>query len=240
TTSSFIVGSGADWAAAIESDDELEAIETDADALNNGESVGQFWGGGTSLPMRQRKESTAAAPQVTVGVGVADVDLTGGQDGRRAINTPTSTPSIGCATLAGIGVGIVEVQRRRRPWYTCGGMLCGNKQQRRRAPNILRYVLYVFLVAAVRPAGSHAGPHVRPVRLRLGHPGDQKPSYPGFIIRGYLGKWTLLIKSYGRNEGLKKREVLSARRLPRRQHRIRGAPLGGVLFSLERPATISH
>ncbi|PAA85153.1 hypothetical protein BOX15_Mlig004466g2 [Macrostomum lignano] len=335
TTSSFIVGSGADWAAAIESDDELEAIETDA-LVNNGESVGQFWGGGTSLPMRQRKSQQQRS---TVTVGVADVDLTGGQDGaehqyadfdtidwlrdigrhrrrnrevqrRRRVNyrgrlaaafdSVSGWLCVGLiAVAAGLVAGVVDIgtnwmsdlrsgicveafwfnkeqccwsandtgfddEQACAQWYTWAELV-GNKNKDAGA-YILRYVLYVFWSLLFALLAAMLVRMFAPYACGSGIP-EIKTILSGFVIRGYLGKWTLLIKSvgimlsvssglslgkegpmvhmasccgniiahlfpkYGRNEA-KKREVLSAAAAAGVSIAF-GAPLGGVLFSLE-------
>ncbi|KAF3857021.1 hypothetical protein F7725_008880 [Dissostichus mawsoni] len=58
---------------------------------------------------------------------------------------------------------------------------------------LLNYFLYVLGSAVFLP-GRVSGASVRSVRLRLRNPRDQDDPQR-LIIRGYLGKWTLLIKT---------------------------------------------
>ncbi|ESO94097.1 hypothetical protein LOTGIDRAFT_145169 [Lottia gigantea] len=131
---------------------------------------------------------------------------------------------------------------------------------------IVKYLLYIVWALIF---GSIAALFVRvfaPYACGSGIP-EIKTILSGFIIRGYLGKWTLLVKSvgmmlavaaglslgkegpfvhvacccgnifsylfpkYGRNEA-KKREILSAASAAGVSVAF-GAPIGGVLFSLE-------
>ena len=131
---------------------------------------------------------------------------------------------------------------------------------------ILRYIAYVIWALVFATLAASLVRMFAPYACGSGIP-EIKTILSGFIIRGYLGKWTLLIKAvtimlavasglslgkegpmvhmaccigniisylfpkYGRNEA-KKREILSAASAAGVSVAF-GAPIGGVLFSLE-------
>ncbi|XP_055382535.1 H(+)/Cl(-) exchange transporter 5 isoform X2 [Condylostylus longicornis] len=133
-------------------------------------------------------------------------------------------------------------------------------------PYILAYFLYIVWALLFASLSASLVRQFAPYACGSGIP-EIKTILSGFIIRGYLGKWTLLIKSvglmlsvsagltlgkegpmvhiascignifshlfpkYGRNEA-KKREILSAAAAAGVSVAF-GAPIGGVLFSLE-------
>ncbi|XP_005108895.2 H(+)/Cl(-) exchange transporter 3 [Aplysia californica] len=150
-----------------------------------------------------------------------------------------------------------------KQWYSWGQMISGGSDAGSYIIGYLFFVLWALLF------GMLAAMLVRvfaPYACGSGIP-EIKTILSGFIIRGYLGKWTLLIKSvgmmlavsaglslgkegpfvhvacccgnifsylfpkYGRNEA-KKREILSAASAAGVSVAF-GAPIGGVLFSLE-------
>ncbi|XP_017101520.2 H(+)/Cl(-) exchange transporter 5 [Drosophila bipectinata] len=133
-------------------------------------------------------------------------------------------------------------------------------------PYIVAYIWYVLWALLFAALSASLVRMFAPYACGSGIP-EIKTILSGFIIRGYLGKWTLLIKSvglmlsvsagltlgkegpmvhiascignilshlfpkYGRNEA-KKREILSAASAAGVSVAF-GAPIGGVLFSLE-------
>ncbi|KAH8379152.1 hypothetical protein KR009_003321 [Drosophila setifemur] len=133
-------------------------------------------------------------------------------------------------------------------------------------PYIVAYIWYVLWALLFAALSASLVRMFAPYACGSGIP-EIKTILSGFIIRGYLGKWTLLIKSvglmlsvsagltlgkegpmvhiascignifshlfpkYGRNEA-KKREILSAAAAAGVSVAF-GAPIGGVLFSLE-------
>jgi chloride channel 3/4/5 len=133
-------------------------------------------------------------------------------------------------------------------------------------PYIVKYFFYVMWALFFSSLAALLVRMFAPYACGSGIP-EIKTILSGFIIRGYLGKWTLLIKSvgimcsvsaglslgkegpmvhiaccignilsylfpkYGRNEA-KKREILSAAAAAGVSVAF-GAPIGGVLFSLE-------
>ncbi|XP_020816734.1 H(+)/Cl(-) exchange transporter 5 [Drosophila serrata] len=133
-------------------------------------------------------------------------------------------------------------------------------------PYIVAYIWYVLWALLFASLSASLVRMFAPYACGSGIP-EIKTILSGFIIRGYLGKWTLLIKSvglmlsvsagltlgkegpmvhiascignifshvfpkYGRNEA-KKREILSAAAAAGVSVAF-GAPIGGVLFSLE-------
>ncbi|KAF4529490.1 hypothetical protein B566_EDAN015001 [Ephemera danica] len=133
-------------------------------------------------------------------------------------------------------------------------------------PYILSYLFYVLWALTFAALAASLVRMFAPYACGSGIP-EIKTILSGFIIRGYLGKWTLIIKSigimlsvsaglnlgkegpmvhiaccignilsylfpkYGKNEA-KKREILSAAAAAGVSVAF-GAPIGGVLFSLE-------
>jgi len=131
---------------------------------------------------------------------------------------------------------------------------------------LIRYIAYVLWALLFAALAASLVRMFAPYACGSGIP-EIKTILSGFIIRGYLGKWTFLIKSvsimlavasglslgkegpmvhiaccigniisylfpkYGRNEA-KKREILSAASAAGVSVAF-GAPIGGVLFSLE-------
>ncbi|XP_018325354.1 H(+)/Cl(-) exchange transporter 5 isoform X2 [Agrilus planipennis] len=133
-------------------------------------------------------------------------------------------------------------------------------------PYIISYLFYIVWALLFAALSASLVRMFAPYACGSGIP-EIKTILSGFIIRGYLGKWTLIIKSvglilsvsaglslgkegpmvhiacaignilsylfpkYGRNEA-KKREILSAAAAAGVSVAF-GAPIGGVLFSLE-------
>ncbi|KAL3287204.1 hypothetical protein HHI36_001681 [Cryptolaemus montrouzieri] len=149
-------------------------------------------------------------------------------------------------------------------WYTWPEVLGStNKGAGSYLVSYLFYIIFALLFAALSASLVRM---FAPYACGSGIP-EIKTILSGFIIRGYLGKWTLIIKSvglilsvssglslgkegpmvhiaccignilsylfpkYGRNEA-KKREILSASAAAGVSVAF-GAPIGGVLFSLE-------
>ncbi|CAF0760843.1 unnamed protein product [Didymodactylos carnosus] len=112
----------------------------------------------------------------------------------------------------------------------------------------VNYLAFVVLGCIFASLGAMFVKMFAPYASGSGVP-EVKTILSGFIIRGYLGRWTVLIKSmgmilgtsanlilglfpkYGQNEA-KKREILSASAAAGVSVAF-GAPIGGVLFSLE-------
>ncbi|RUS74798.1 hypothetical protein EGW08_017444 [Elysia chlorotica] len=149
-------------------------------------------------------------------------------------------------------------------WYSWGKILGGSLE----GPGsyIIGYLFYVMWALVFGLLAAMLVRMFAPYACGSGIP-EIKTILSGFIIRGYLGKWTLLIKSvgmmlavsaglslgkegpfvhvacccgnifsylfpkYGRNEA-KKREIMSAAAAAGVSVAF-GAPIGGVLFSLE-------
>ncbi|XP_025085374.1 H(+)/Cl(-) exchange transporter 3-like isoform X2 [Pomacea canaliculata] len=148
-------------------------------------------------------------------------------------------------------------------WYTWPELLGSAKGA---GSYIVGYLLYIIWALVFGLLAAMLVRVFAPYACGSGIP-EIKTILSGFIIRGYLGKWTLLIKSvgmmlavsaglslgkegpfvhvacccgnifsylfpkYGRNEA-KKREILSAASAAGVSVAF-GAPIGGVLFSLE-------
>ncbi|XP_014783628.1 H(+)/Cl(-) exchange transporter 5 isoform X2 [Octopus bimaculoides] len=150
-------------------------------------------------------------------------------------------------------------------WYTYA-KLFGITNSQGAGSYIVEYMLYVVVALTLAALAAMLVRVFAPYACGSGIP-EIKTILSGFIIRGYLGKWTLMIKSvgmmlavsaglslgkegpfvhvacccgnifsylfpkYGKNEA-KKREVLSAAAAAGVSVAF-GAPIGGVLFSLE-------
>ncbi len=148
------------------------------------------------------------------------------------------------------------------PW----SQIFGIKEESHAGSYVVLYFFYVFWAIAFASLAASLVRAFAPYACGSGIP-EIKTILSGFIIRGYLGKWTVLIKSvsimlavaaglslgkegpmvhiacccgnilaylfpkYGRNEA-KKREILSAASAAGVSVAF-GAPIGGVLFSLE-------
>ncbi|XP_059157860.1 H(+)/Cl(-) exchange transporter 4-like isoform X2 [Physella acuta] len=149
-------------------------------------------------------------------------------------------------------------------WYSWGRMMGGGPGGA--GSYIIGYIFYILWALLFGVLAALMVRMFAPYACGSGIP-EIKTILSGFIIRGYLGKWTLLIKSlgmmlsvaaglslgkegpfvhvacccgnifsylfpkYGRNEA-KKREILSAAAAAGVSVAF-GAPIGGVLFSLE-------
>ncbi|XP_046947008.1 H(+)/Cl(-) exchange transporter 3 isoform X5 [Lynx rufus] len=145
---------------------------------------------------------------------------------------------------------------------------CKDRERHRRGPGsyIMNYIMYIFWALSFAFLAVSLVKVFAPYACGSGIP-EIKTILSGFIIRGYLGKWTLMIKTitlvlavasglslgkegplvhvacccgnifsylfpkYSTNEA-KKREVLSAASAAGVSVAF-GAPIGGVLFSLE-------
>ncbi|XP_022654154.1 H(+)/Cl(-) exchange transporter 5-like isoform X2 [Varroa destructor] len=151
-------------------------------------------------------------------------------------------------------------------WYNWPEVFGSNLSSDSYGFSVLQCLFYVFWSVAFAGIAAMLVHTFAPYACGSGIP-EIKTILSGFIIRGYLGKWTLIIKSvglvlavsaglslgkegplvhvaccignilayafpkYGRNEA-KKREILSAASAAGVSVAF-GAPIGGVLFSLE-------
>nr|CAD7265038.1 unnamed protein product [Timema shepardi] len=149
-------------------------------------------------------------------------------------------------------------------WWTWSEVLGQSREGV--GPYIISYLFYIVWALVFAALAAALVRMFAPYACGSGIP-EIKTILSGFIIRGYLGKWTLIIKSvgimlavssglslgkegpmvhiaccignilsylfpkYGRNEA-KKREILSAAAAAGVSVAF-GAPIGGVLFSLE-------
>jgi len=150
-------------------------------------------------------------------------------------------------------------------WYTWPELF-GNKSDSGPGAYIIKYLMFVVWAMLFSTLAVMLVRVFAPYACGSGIP-EIKTILSGFVIRGYLGKWTLIIKSvgmclavsaglslgkegplvhvacccgnifsylfpkYGKNEA-KKREILSAAAAAGVSVAF-GAPIGGVLFSLE-------
>lgn len=153
-----------------------------------------------------------------------------------------------------------------KQWYKWPDMFAAGMDERGAGYYLLSYLLYVLWSVLFAGLAAMLVRTFAPYACGSGIP-EIKTILSGFIIRGYLGKWTLTIKSvclvlavgaglslgkegplvhvaccignifsylfpkYGKNEA-KKREILSAAAAAGVSVAF-GAPIGGVLFSLE-------
>jgi len=159
---------------------------------------------------------------------------------------------------------VLDISGNCSLWLTWPELMGGAREST--VGYIIRYLAYVVWALLFAALAASLVRMFAPYACGSGIP-EIKTILSGFIIRGYLGKWTFLIKSvaimlavasglslgkegpmvhmaccignilsylfpkYGRNEA-KKREILSAASAAGVSVAF-GAPIGGVLFSLE-------
>lgn len=178
----------------------------------------------------------------------------------------------GCCWSAPTNVNTTHLENRHDPceewktWPMLLGSGDGDQLSVSSSPYWLAYTMYVAMGLGFGLTSAFLVRSIAPYACGSGIP-EIKTILSGFIIRGYLGKWTLVIKSialmlavasglslgkegplvhvaccigniisyifpkYGKNEA-KKREILSAASAAGVSVAF-GAPVGGVLFSLE-------
>ncbi len=161
---------------------------------------------------------------------------------------------------------VIDISGNCSHWRTWAELLGYDKGSGSPGAYVVLYALYVVWAVGFAALAACLVRMFAPYACGSGIP-EIKTILSGFIIRGYLGKWTFLIKSvsimlavaaglslgkegpmvhmacccgnilaylfpkYGRNEA-KKREILSAAAAAGVSVAF-GAPIGGVLFSLE-------
>ncbi len=161
---------------------------------------------------------------------------------------------------------VIDISGNCSLWMTWAEIFGLEEVDHHAGSYVILYIFYVFWAIAFASLSASLVRAFAPYACGSGIP-EIKTILSGFIIRGYLGKWTFLIKSvsimlavaaglslgkegpmvhmacccgnilaylfpkYGRNEA-KKREILSAASAAGVSVAF-GAPIGGVLFSLE-------